>query len=1284
MLKQTPKPAHLLRNRFASYVGLLVFVAAGMFMFNTAQETSASFSFSNVAKDDSAGDTGNAGSAVAIGGNKDGGFAWGDINNDGYLDLVVNTNSSSLNTRILIADPSDPANPIFRDSTSSFCNDCGTSIRERSALLLDLNHDGYIDLVRNSDNGSIGSIAIYLNQGPTGFYHLGTNSNGDPNKIIDYPDFHDNNMNAEGVLAADYDQDGWLDLIVENHNFGIEVFQNPKDGSANFINIDPSITGLTSLASDGDYIAGVDYDDDGDIDIMVRKGNGEDFFVSNGDGTFGAGVEIGQASNGNKGGVVFGDFDNDGDFDFYWTDSNGNQIWLNEGGTFSQTYDGSNSEPWASAGLAYPSTGIDGCAVGDVNNDGKLDLFLTDNTGTSFLFLNHTPFGGTLSFTADNAGIDVNGNGEGASFADYDQDGDLDLYVNISNGDNQLWRNNFNDAGVNDFLFVDARIDLGGGIWSNAVGANVFLENCSGTRLSGTREVPTVSGHGTDAPDQVHFGLPDGADQGYNVVVRFVAKNGIRTEISKYIVPADLTEQTLVVYDTDTPIYSICDDRDLDGVPDIEDLDDDNDGIADIAEMQSCGALDWETNSYTEGSTDYQPAILNVGNISSSTVNFRASTTGNAQVEFLEISDMLGANSVTGLEFRGRDSRNSDSVVLWSLAFSEAVTNLDLYLGSLDYHDRVNCYAYRGGIAIPLSRFNFSIPNPASVFMIGESNVVCEGNPVDNYQSYDEAFRFRISQAVDSVVFKAYKNDGDDKSVTLFISDLSYCLALDTDNDGIPNHHDLDSDNDGIPDIVESGGLDTDGNGKADCFDGAGALTDDDTDGWCDTYDNVGGSFTAGSPLSELDQDGDGKPNYIDIDSDNDGITDVVETFGFEADDDPTRGRDGIVDDTTDTDINGWSDSYFNLIPTNVDASTEESANNSLVDFATGINNPDRDGDGLPNFLDIDADDDGIVDMVEAQASSLNAGDIFDGLSLLSNTDSDGDGLMNQFDPDEGGIYLEPLNIDNTDQPDYLDENADNDSFPDLLEGHDGNTDGNVDRSPAGVDSDLDGLDDAFDTDLLSFDPQGSNQSIQDSDNNLGSGGDRDWRELNSSTFPVEWLGFAIELVGENAQLSWETASELNSDRYQVERSLNSRDFETIGEVPAAGMSDTPLSYRFTDAGVAALNQEQLYYRLRQIDLDGGFDFSDLVELQLESDVLKLVLSPNPTTGPLKVGWEGLTQHSSGELQIVDIQGRTVFEHVVQIKDASFETNLRQYPAGIYVVSLQLEDQVIKKKVHKH
>lgn len=1244
MLKQTPQSALLLRNRFASWVGGLVLVAAGLYLFNSTAETTSTFSFANVAKDDSAGDTGNAGSDAAIGGNKDGGFAWGDINNDGFLDLAVNTNSNSLGTRILIADNSDPVNPVFRDSTTTFCNDCGTSNRERSALLVDINHDGYVDLIRNTYNGSIGSIAIYFNQGPAGFYHLGTNSNGDPHKIIDYADFHDNKMNVEGVLVLDYNHDGWLDIVAENHNFGIDIFQNPADGSANFVNLDPTLTGLTASAGNGDYAAAVDYDNDGDVDYIARKNNGPDFFISNGDGTYQGGVEIGDASNGNKGGAVFGDLDNDGDYDLYWTDANGNQIWLNEYGTFRPTYDGSNSEPWASAGLTYPSNGIDGCAVGDVNNDGKLDLFLTDDNGTSFLFLNDTPFGGTLSFTQDNAGIDVNANGEGVSFADYDRDGDLDLYINIRNGANQLWRNDFNDAGANDYLFVDARIDLGGGIWRNAVGANIYLEDCDGTRLSGMREVATGSGHGTDAPDQVHFGLPNGANQGYNVVVDFVMKNGARASVSRFVVPADLTDQTLVVYDTDTPIFSYCEDHDLDGIPDTEDLDDDNDGIADLVECA--------------------PTNIALSNTVVATASslYTASTTADRAIDGI----------VPGTVFHTGDGDSNEWLDI-DLGSSQLISEIVISNRTDCCSDRLtNAYVLLASNPFPDSSTDISgaLINADFTHQIGNTSGVSSLTiPIDDKARY---VRLQLSGT----------NLGGN-IINIYELEVWSPTACDADGDGLSNVYDLDSDNDGIPDLVETGGIDTDGNGKVDCFNGAGVLTDTDADGWCDTYDNTGSSYSSGTPLLNLDQDQDGKPNYLDIDSDNDGITDVVETFGFEADDDPTTGSDGRVDNVVDTDLNGWSDAYANLIPTTADANPSESSNNTLVDFATGIGNPDRDGDGLPNFLDIDADGDGIVDMVEAQASSTNNADIFDGLATYTTTDSDGDGLMDQFDPDEGGSYLEPINTDNTDQVDFLDENADNDSFSDLLEGHDGNGDGNVDRSPTGVDSDLDGLDDAFDTELANHDPEASNQSIQDSDGNLGSGGDRDWREANSSTFPVEWLGFRVDLVGQDAVLNWETAIEINSDKYQVERSVDNQSFEVVAEVKAAGMSDKPLSYTYTDQGVVGLNQSRIYYRIQQVDLDGGFDFSDLVELQLDVEGLTLSLSPNPTSGPLKLSWQGLSEHSSGELQIIDIGGRIIFQQRVAIKDGGLETSLAQHPAGVYVVRLQLEDQVLSKKVQK-
>ena len=503
--------------------------------------------FTNVAIDGA----GNAGSATAVSGAKDGGFAWGDINQDGCLDLVVNTNST---TRILISDCALPT-PSFTDVTSSLCSGCLDNKTERTALLADINRDGYIDMLRNTAK----RLEVYLNNGPANNYAFGvlpaqtpnfqllTSSTSNPS-VADIPD----GMNTEGICFADYNNSGWLDIIIENHNYGIDVYENPQDGTANYIYVPPTTTGLISSAADGDYSAAVDFDNDGDVDIIARKRNNSDFFVNSGQASFSAGVDIDNAQNSEKGAVAFADFDNDGDFDLFWTDAGINQIWLQDGigaGTYSPTSTNSqNGEPWASAGMSAPTSGIDGCAVGDVNNDGKMDLFVTADAGASYLFLNNTPNGGTLSFTHNNLGINVDGDGEGCGFADYDNDGDLDLYVNRNNKVNQLWRNDLNN---DNYLYIDARLDLDAGNWNTAVGANVAIIDCEGNIIGGIRDVPTGAGHGTDAPDKVHFGIPAGPDSIYIVEVYYLNRNGSRSIIRRAVRPSTLTGHTVVVYDTD-------------------------------------------------------------------------------------------------------------------------------------------------------------------------------------------------------------------------------------------------------------------------------------------------------------------------------------------------------------------------------------------------------------------------------------------------------------------------------------------------------------------------------------------------------------------------------------------------------------------------------------------------------------------------------------------------------------------------------------------------------------
>ncbi|MEE9205602.1 MAG: FG-GAP-like repeat-containing protein, partial [Acidimicrobiia bacterium] len=436
-------------------------------------------------------------------GNKAGGLAWGDFNNDGCLDALVNTTNSiapDTYTRLYRSD-CDPVNPSFTDVTVALAIGLQANNTERGALWGDLNNDGLLDIAVNSST----RIEVYFNNGPGAGFSFGIA--GAPNVV--YTSLG-GGLNAEGMGIIDFDGDGDLDLILDNHNFGIDILEN--DGAGGFShatpNGDPGGIGLPEVATSGDYAAVADFDRDGDVDIVARKEGLADIWV-NGGGTFSANAFDQSAINTNKGGVSFCDFDNDGDFDLFWTDNGTNQAWRNDAGAFVAT-----AEP-----SAPPASGVDGVACGDVDNDGLVDLFLTTDSGADLLYPNTSTGPGVISFGASIA--IGSGNGEGAAFGDYDRDGDLDLLINRHLGTNQLWRNDAVQGGAVDYVNIDVQHDLGGGLTRDAIGATVRLLACDGSAVSGVREVNGGRGHGSQDPALVHFGLPLGSTQRYIVEARF-------------------------------------------------------------------------------------------------------------------------------------------------------------------------------------------------------------------------------------------------------------------------------------------------------------------------------------------------------------------------------------------------------------------------------------------------------------------------------------------------------------------------------------------------------------------------------------------------------------------------------------------------------------------------------------------------------------------------------------------------------------------------------------------
>ena len=174
-----------------------------------------------------------AATGLGLGGAKDGGITWTDVNRDGCLDVFVNTNAGAQDSRLYISDCA--ANPTFTDVTTTQINGLTAITYERSAVSGDLTGDGYPDLLRNDSGG----VEIYFNDGLAAGFTFG---NASQNPDITYTSWPDRGFNTEGAAFLDYDGDGDLDVVLDNHNNGVVLLQN--DGAGNLTYLTSGVSGL--------------------------------------------------------------------------------------------------------------------------------------------------------------------------------------------------------------------------------------------------------------------------------------------------------------------------------------------------------------------------------------------------------------------------------------------------------------------------------------------------------------------------------------------------------------------------------------------------------------------------------------------------------------------------------------------------------------------------------------------------------------------------------------------------------------------------------------------------------------------------------------------------------------------------------------------------------------------------------------------------------------------------------------------------------------------------------
>ena len=183
-----------------------------------------------------------------------------------------------------------------------------------------------------------------------------------------------------------------------------------------------------------------------------------------------------------------------------------------------------------------------------------------------------------------------------------------------------------------------------------------------------------------------------------------------------------------------------------------------------------------------------------------------------------------------------------------------------------------------------------------------------------------------------------------------------------------------------------------------------------------------------------------------------------------------------------------------------------------------------------------------------------------------------------------------------------------------------------------------------------------------------------------STPVPVDLFGFNAQRTGRVNKLTWSTSLEINTSRFVIERSTDGRNYSPIGQVTAAGNSNSTINYSFVDnAPGRGIN----YYRLRILDIDTRGKLS-VVRTVRNEGTADVAIYPNPVRDNIRVNITS-DKADMAKLTVADISGKLVYTTSVSIAEGpnNLSVPVSSFAKGAYIIKVQLSEDMVVRKFNK-